>query len=99
MKKPILLISTALFLAGCDAAPSEPTVSDAPPIEVTSVALGKAFADNEVAAQTKFGGKTLVVSGKIKAITLDFSDKPVIQLPGQNEFSDVQVSLTDEFAK
>ena len=41
--------------------------------------LQQAFAANEVAAKAKYGGQVLEVSGRIHAITLDFTDDPVVE--------------------
>jgi hypothetical protein len=64
-----------------------------PAIEVTSVDLAKAFEANEVAAKQTYGASPLIVSGTVVGITLDFMDKPVVQLPGVNEFMPVQASF------
>jgi hypothetical protein len=67
-------------------------------ISITSRDLAAAYEANEVAAQQRFGGQNLLVSGRINGITLDFADEPVVQLPGVNQFLDVQVSLNDKQA-
>lgn len=85
-----------IILTGCEAS-NEPTIDPAvPAMEVTSLELGKAFDDNEAAAQLKYGSSPLLVSGTVKAITLDFSNEPVIEMAGVNQFSDVQLSLAEE---
>lgn len=65
-------------------------------ISVTAKELAKAYEDNEAAAQQKYGTSTLLVSGTVTGITLDFADDPVVQMEGVNEFLPVQLSLADE---
>jgi hypothetical protein len=76
-----------------DSAAADPTV---PAIEVTSVELAKAFEANEVAAQQTYGAAPLLVSGEVADISLDFMDQPVVELPGVNQFMNVQANLGEE---
>jgi len=80
--------------------PAEEAAAPAgPAVEVDSVELAKAYADNEVAAQAQYGNSPLIVSGTIKAIELDMMDKPVVVLPGTDEFTSVQASFGDDAAE
>ena len=67
-------------------------------IQVTSRELAAAYEANEVAAQQSYGGRPLLVTGRVEGITLDFMDNPVVQLPGVNQFLSVQATLNDEKA-
>lgn len=67
-------------------------------VKVTSVQLAQAYAANEAAAQLDYGDKLLLVSGVVTDITLDFSDDPMISMPGLDEFTDVNVALADKEA-
>jgi len=80
-KSSILTLSTifALWLAlilGCtlpqnkqggSGSSSTPNPS-APPISVTALALASAYDENEVAADEKYNGKVLIVSGTVESI-------------------------------
>lgn len=75
--------------------------TQAAPVEelaVTSQELAKAYEDNEAAAQQKYGGKPLAVTGTVTGVKLDLMDKPVVQLNGVNPFLPVQGSLADKAA-
>lgn len=78
--------------------PTAPPVYQPPPapVAVTSVELGKAYDENEAAAQLKYGKSRLLVSGTVTAITLDYLDKPVVKMPGIDLFSDVSLELAEE---
>lgn len=67
-------------------------------IEVTSLELGQAYEANEVAAQKRFGDRTLAVSGTVERVTLDFTNDPVIVMTGANQFSGVQASFDKDYA-
>ncbi len=74
-----------------DGAPNADTLA----LAVTAQELASAYEANEAAAQQQYGGQPLEVTGTIAGITLDFSDDPVVQLSGTNEFLDVQASLAE----
>ena len=102
MRSSVMLFGL-VALAGCGAPPSGSgdAGSDAPaaavePLKVTSQELGRAYEDNEVAAQQTYGDKPLEVSGTIRSIQLDFMDNPVLSLRGANEFSNVMANLGEE---
>lgn len=63
------------------------------PLAVTAKELAAAFEANEVAAQQRYGGKLLAVTGTVAGITLDFMDEPVVQLEGANQFLPVQADF------
>lgn len=97
----ILLLLIIIGMSGKDDAEtsSTPSASEAtepakPPVEVTSRQLANDFDDNEVAAKAKYDGNTLVVSGTVQSISLDFMDDPVVMLDGLNQFSNVHVSFS-----
>ncbi len=55
----------------------------APPIAITALALARAYEDNEVAADGKYEGKVLVVSGTVESIDTVFGTTSVT-LKGKN---------------
>lgn len=65
--------------AAQQAAQEAVAAGEAPPTKVSPAELQQAYAANEVAAQAKYGGRVLEVSGRIAAITLDFADNPVLE--------------------
>lgn len=62
-----------------------------PQISITSEDLAREYSDNEVAADNKYKGKTVELTGKILEIAKDFTDDAYIVLPGSNEYSADQV--------
>ncbi len=77
-----LLLMALAFNKGGDPLPAD----DGTVITITATALDQEFDDNELAAELKYKGKTLVVSGAIKRITRD--DRPgkvTIELSGTPE--------------
>lgn len=94
------IILTAVALAGLTACvpPAEDQESAAPKetVAVDSRELGRAYEANEVAAQQLYGNKRLEVTGTLESIELDFSDDPVLSLPGVNEFTSVKASFPKE---
>lgn len=95
--RSLLVLGVLVVVSACGEAPKDAAADPATPaIEVTSVDLAKAFEENEVAAQQKYGASPLLVSGKVVGITLDFMDQPVVQLPGTNQFMNVQANLGEE---
>jgi hypothetical protein len=69
-----------------DAAPAEQPKEEAPAMPVTSAELATAYEENEIAADQKYKGKRLEVTGTITGIDSDFSDKPVVRLNTSNQF-------------
>jgi hypothetical protein len=71
-------------------------------ISVTATELSADYQANEVAAQQKYGGKKLEISGEISKIRLNFRDHPTLYLnsgvllPVQAEFDP---SRSDDLAK
>lgn len=70
-----------------------------PPIAVTATELFEAYEANEAAAQEQYGKRPLLVSGTVKAIDLDFTDEPVVQLKTPNQFMPAQARLTEASQK
>jgi hypothetical protein len=66
-------------------------------MSVTAPELAQAFQANEVAAQKKYGGKVLDVTGTTSGSILDFLDRPVIHLNGISEFLPVQAQFDKSF--
>jgi len=57
-----------------------------PPIETTAIALYDEFEENQVAAEQKYKGKTIIVSGTIDSIGTDILNTPYVSLRSSNEF-------------
>jgi len=78
----------------------EPVVIEAAPkpvaIEVSALQLYKAYDDNEVAADQRYKGKALAVTGTVLSIDKDAFDNIVVQLRGDNDFMGVHAGLDDE---
>lgn|GEM_PF-297588 len=60
-------------------------------VEVTATTMFSDYQDNEIAADGKYKGKALLVSGTVDSISSDFMDKPVVQLSAK-PFGFVQAS-------
>jgi hypothetical protein len=67
-------------------------------MKVTSLQLSAAYQENEVAAQSAFEGRAVLVTGKVTGVALDLMDNPVVSLESVNEFLSVQASLSDKNA-
>lgn len=88
----VLVVLAALGSAGDpDATKAEATPKvaeqqqpETAPTEVTAAELYSAFDKNEVAAQKRYGGQVLAVTGVIEDITLDLTNDPVVRLAGGN---------------
>lgn len=90
-------LAAAFGLVGCGAAgdsgASNGTESPAsPPITLKASELSKAFQENEAKAKLAYSEHTLVVTGKVKDIDLDFSDNPVIHLRGSGDVQDMGIN-------
>jgi tRNA_anti-like len=84
----LLLIGVVAAIFGGDKKSSSsgsPANNNVPQLEVNAQQLSKAFQTNEAKAKLDYGDKTLKVSGVVKDIDLDFSDKPVIKLRGSGD--------------
>lgn len=66
-------------------------VQAASALEVSTSTLFQDYQDNEIAADGKYKGKALLVSGAVDSISSDFMDKPVVQLSAK-PFGFVQAS-------
>ena len=60
----------------------EAEFDDARAIPVAAEALLSAYVDNEVAADSKYKGKKVRVSGVVDSIGSGFNDEPVVQIKG-----------------
>lgn len=65
-------------------------------VKVTARELFRAYEANEVAAQSQYGDRPLLVTGTIDRIALDFSDDPFIAFKSDNQFMSPQADLADE---
>jgi len=87
---------------------TEPNKEDMPPgggaakatEKVTAIVVGAeelwaAYDANEVAADTQYKGKWLLVTGQLKSIDKNITDDVVLQLATKNEFLSVSATLAD----
>src|SRR5665213_1932428 len=90
----VVVIGAVVWMAWPSSSPTPTNSSnDAPAMQVSAIELAQAFQANEVAAQKRYGGQTLDVTGIITGVVLDFMNDPVIHLAGVNEFLAVQASF------
>ena len=68
-------------------------------VKMTAGELFDAYQTNEVAAQRALAGKSILISGRIDSITLDFMDEPVVSLATSNQFMSVQLDFDEEDAE
>jgi hypothetical protein len=80
-------------LAGGDAPAGDASAPTAPPLAVTAQELFDAYSANEVAAQARFDGQRLAVTGVVQDIALDLLDEPVVSLQTSNEFMPVRAQF------
>lgn len=75
------------------AAPAAP--SPAPAIEMTAAELHREYEENEVAADEKYKGKRLLVSGSVESIDKDFLDHIIVRLKTGQMFQSVMATMDD----
>lgn len=85
-------------LAGGDAPAGEAPAPAAPPLAVTAQELFDAYSANEVAAQARFDGQQIAVTGVVQDITLDLLDEPVVSLATSNQFMPVRLQFEKDDA-
>lgn len=74
----------------------QPAVQTAPAaIEISAIDLVQAYKDNEIAADQRFKGKTLLVAGIVDTIGRDILNKPYVTFRSRNEFRSVQAFFSD----
>ena len=69
------------------AAPTEPAIT------ISAFELATAYDSNDAAADAKYKGKKLTVSGVVDSITKDVTDDTVIGLQGTNQFLSVHAEI------
>ena len=79
--------------ASSSAAPPASAPPPAPPIAITARQLFAEYEANEVAADEKYKGKHLLVTGKVQSIDKDFLDNIVVHIRTSNEFSAAMATL------
>ena len=65
-------------------------------LKVSPVELRRAYDENEVAAQAKYGGHPLEVTGVVSAILLDVTDDPIVVFESGDRFNQVQAGFNKE---
>lgn len=66
------------------------------PLNIGSMRLSAEYEANEVAADLRYRGRLLSVTGVVGSITKDFCDIPYVSLSGTNWLSDVSCSFNKE---
>lgn len=93
-----LLATNAMFSNINGSASTHPTsqqenVSSVPALEVDAMQLYNDYQRNEVSADEKYKGKTLLVTGVVGGINKDYADKAYIKLSTDNMFMSVMARL------
>ena len=96
-KKPASEAATAVQPVA-DAAPATVAPAPAAPVAVTVTAgtLYDAYDSNEVAADQKYKGQLLAVSGTVQSIDKDVFNNIIVSLKTKNEFMAVRAYLNKE---
>jgi hypothetical protein len=87
--------ASAASVAGTPAAAAKPAKVVTPPVEVTAMALWRAYDSNEVAADNAYKDRDLLVTGTLSSIDKDFLDNVILDLKSPNEFMNVKAKLED----
>lgn len=66
-----------------------------PNIVTTALGFYQDYENNEVAADQKYRGKLVTITGQISRVKKDYSDRTYIELIGRSEFSTVDCYLAD----
>ena len=74
----------------------KPTKREEPSVEVSATALFNAYEANEVAADDRYKGKKLLVTGTLASVDKDFTDSVVLHLAGPNPFMHISATLDDD---
>ncbi|MHC5038329.1 MAG: OB-fold protein [Planctomycetota bacterium] len=77
-------------------ASSEKPAEGKPALTVSAAQLFKDYEENEVAADEKYKGKILQVSGEVSDIGKDIMDKMYVNLKTENMFMHVQCYFSDK---
>ena len=96
----LILVAFGFLAAGSlntsgSSSSSSKGASATPDYTLTAVELWREYQANEVAADSKYKGKTLLVSGEVVGIDKDFLDNAVLSLRTRNEFMSVKATLDD----
>lgn len=64
------------------------------PVErLPSSRLASLYKDDESAAEALYKGKKIIVSGEVVGVRVTFTDDVIVELPGNDDFSNVQAEL------
>lgn len=64
-------------------------------LKVTPAELYQAYDANEAAAQARYGGRLLEVTGTVAGVDLDLTDDPIVELDTGQRYDEAQLSLID----
>ena len=88
--EPVVETSAVEQPAAVAAPDPTPTPAPLPPIQISAEQLYADYAANEVAADAKYKGKILAVSGAIESVNKDFTGAPNIVMDAGGGFDKVQ---------
>ncbi|VTU36138.1 OB-fold protein [Variovorax sp. PBL-E5] len=77
-------------IAAAQSISPSPSASD---IRLDAPSLFAAYKANEVAADLKYKGKQLLVTGRLESISKDFADDPYLSIQSGNEFESVRANF------
>lgn len=77
----------------------ETATLDEPPIVVSAREIASDYDDNKAAADQKYKGKILEVSGIVASIDSSVGDQAIVQLVGKNEFQTVSTQGNNDFTQ
>lgn len=92
----LLFFSLMPLMYGCPATDSEThqIKNEAPAFTLKANKLFKEYSDNEVAADAKYKGKVVVVSGTVQNIGKDMMDQAYVVIGGSGLMDGVQCTFT-----
>ncbi len=80
------------------ATPRQPSAPRQPQLQIDALKLWDDYHANEVAADEVYKGKVLQVSGKVHAITKDFTGSVIVELEARNPYMSSHARLEDSQA-
>ena len=87
--------STTIPGSSAPQASAEPVAQTTPDLQVSAVDLHEAYDANEIAADTRFKGKKILVTGTVESIDKNAFDQPYLSLASGNDFTAVHAELED----
>lgn len=82
----LMVIILATCFGGKSKSPSNSSILEEPALELSAVQLYNEFYNNEIAADQKYKGQTLIVTGVVSSIAKDILGTPYVVLNNGGEF-------------